>query len=696
MHAKAMARGRLRSALAMGVLALALVLGATPARAATDQQVDAAIAAGAGWYLTLQQPDGSLGPDHGLDPAWGLIGLAGAGVHAADIRVAPGAPSAQDYYASLWAGTDDGAWSSMGGSPGATDYERAILIARAAGVDPLRLSAQQNLLAKLAGTYRDGWFTSKTSVFNHTLFGLLALEQMPVPAGLVERTARIVEANQHDDGGYTSFPATTPDVQATPSNVDSTGAALAGLCTAGHTLGDPSVSGAVAFLRASGLGSGSLDAAAWAIDGMAACGLRRGSPGWTAADEAAIDWLLGSQLATGPDAGAWADNGFPSAYGTQDALRALAAPGFTAPPPPRANPADARLRPPATVADGTPVPVVLAIDPGLGNAHLCSTTAPSGASLTDVLAAAQAGSTPPGCVHDVQVDAGVVDAIDGAVAAPGGGWKLSLGGASEQPAGTQAVGFGDVVALHLEDPLPLTFGPATLDFGPQPVGLLGAPRSVTLTNRGSGDFTVRRLRVNATDATDFAVSSQTCVGETLAPGAGCEASVRFAPGAPGARSATLVAEHDGPGAAPGLLLLGSGGTLAQGTSGPAGASGGIGSAGSVGAAGAGGGAGPVGPRGTGGAAGRAASVSCRIAGRRASAIVCVVRAAPAALRARASTRASLVRGRRTYARGTLERLHATRRLVRGRYVLILGHGAARTRVVVRLAAPSPTNPRRTR
>ncbi len=576
-------------------------------------------------------------------------------------------------------------------------------------------------MAKLAARYRDGWFTSKTSVFNHTIFGLLALERVPVPAGLVERTTQIVEANRHADGGYTSYPVTGPATYANPANVDSTGAALAGLCGAGRTLADASVSAAVAFLRSHSLGLGDVDAAGWALGGMAACGLHRGGPGWTGGDEATIDWLLGGQLTGGPDAGAWGVNGVANPYATQNALHALADPGFFAAPPPRANPVDPLLRAPATVADGTPVPVVLAIDPGFGNAHLCSTTALAGASLTDVLAAAGIASAPPGCVSDVVAEGGAIVRVDGAVAAPGGGWKVSLGGAPEQPAGTQAVPYGAVVGLRLEDPLPLTFDPAMLDFGAQSVGLLSAVRPVVLTNRGTTVVTVERLHLGGTDAGDFMLASQTCVGETLAPGATCEASVRFSPGAPGARWATLAAEHDGAGAAPAVALAGSGGSLPQGPPGDPGMPGTGGvvgplrPTGSAGAAGAAGSSGRAGRRGGRGPAGRNARVTCRLVDSHAQMLTCNVRRVVSTRRSRAAIAVRLVHGGLTFARGTIRRpgrahgdgggacarrklacLQLTRRLTRGSYVLILGHGGARVRVAVRLLAPSPTHPRRTR
>ncbi|HMJ04120.1 MAG TPA: choice-of-anchor D domain-containing protein [Conexibacter sp.] len=650
MHAGTPVHGR-HIAVAAWLATLALVLCAPAAHAATDQQVDDAVELAVGWLRSTQAPDGSLGPNGGLDPAWALLGLAGADVHAADLRTAPGAPSAQDYYATLWAGSDDDAWSALG-SASAADYERAILLAEAAGIDPRRIAPQQNLVAKLAGFYRDGYFTSKTSVFNHTLFGLLALERLPVPPGLVARTASIVEQHQHTDGGYASYPVTDQVTYEAPSNVDSTGAALAGLCGAGRTLADPSVAGAVTFLRAERAPSGALgniDAASWALDGMGACGLRRGAPGWTAADETTIDWLLTEQATAGPDAGAWAPGGTPNRYTTATALQALVNPGFSATPPPRLVPGDPLLRPPATVPDGASVPVVLAIDGGLGTARLCRTSAPAGASLTAVLSAAQTSSAPAGCVSDVVVDGGAVVRIDGAVGAPGGGWRLSLDAAAEQPAGTQPVPFGALVALRLDDPLPLTFEPAALDFGEQPIGLLGAPRAVTLTNRDAHDVTVERLRLGGAHAADFALASQSCVGGTLAPGAACSASLRFAPGAAGARSATLEAEHDGDGPAPALVLAGSGGLLptgppgvggAPGAGGPGGGAGGAGPIGVAGSVGAPGGAGARGPR---GAAGRDGRVVCRLVGRRARRLACNLRLRNAAHARRKARSALLVR-----------------------------------------------------
>jgi len=435
-----------------GLLAL-LALIPSPAGAATEQEVEDSIEAAVSWLRAQQEPSGSLGSGGGLDPAWALLGLAGAGLHPADLRAGPSLPSAQDHYLGLWTGPDDTAWTSAA-APQATDYARVILLARAAGLDPARLSAGQNLVAKLGGYYRDGYFTSQTSLFNHTLFGLLALAQAPVPDWLLERTAQTVEANRHADGGYTSYPVTNEATYTAESDVDSTGMAIAALCGATRAATDPAVAGGIDFLRSKRTANGSIgnvDSTSWALDGMGACGIVRGSAEWTADDEATVEWLIGQQIEEGVEAGAWGAAGNPDSYATQDALRALAAASFAVPPPEREDEADPVWLPPPAVAAGTEVPVVLAIDAGFGDVRLCSARAPAGAPLSAVLAAARAASAPVGCVGAFVYEDGVLASIDGAFAnQPDGGWRLSLDAGPESPAAEQAVGFGEVVGLRLD------------------------------------------------------------------------------------------------------------------------------------------------------------------------------------------------------------------------------------------------------
>lgn len=716
---------------------LAIALAPATAVAATDQQIEEAVAAGLDWLEGRQLPDGSFGANGGLDPAWALLAAAGAGVHPADLRPGgvPSAPSAQDGQLAIWTGPDPSVWWAFSYEQ-ATDWERALLQARAAGLQPTRLSAERNLLAGLAGHYLDGWFTSRTSVFNHTIFGLLALSTAPVPQSLLDRTARVIERNQHDDGGYTSYPSIDPVVRARASDIDSTGAALAALCRAGRTPADPSVAGGIAFLRSRRTAGmiGNVNSTAWALDGFGECGVRRGSPGWTAADEATIDALLTFQLTTGPDAGGWGYSNAVNEYATADALRALTAAAFVVDPPARANAADPVIRPAPAVAAGTVVPTAFVIDPGAGRARLCATDAPVGATVAQLLTAASAQSRPAGCVGSFETAGGLVTSIDGALATGGGAWLASVDRGPEAPAGPQTVGFGDVLALRLDLPTLLGFDRERLDFGERPRDLLSPAERVVLTNDGNRDLTIRRLVVGGDAPGDFVVANQDCTNETLAPQASCTVAVRFAPTALGDRAALLsvvVEDLDG---SPGIPLRGVGAELPagdpggpgqegpggqpgdQGPPGLPGLDGYPGLPGLAGPPGDSGADGPRGPRGDAGARGRqgadgrALRATCRPTGR--GAVRCTIAAATAKGRAAIAGRTTVrltrgsktvargtlagrTRAGRTTARGTLAGLRGTRALPRGRYALVIGSGRSRRTVPVALPQTS-TNTKKAR
>ncbi|MDO8189573.1 choice-of-anchor D domain-containing protein, partial [Conexibacter sp. CPCC 205706] len=577
-------------ALVTTVVAFAAACALTPftsaARAASDGDVAAAVEHAVDWYRQRQHADGSFGVNSGLDPAWALLGIAGAGLHPADLRPGgdPLATSAQEAQLKIWTIADPADWWAFS-TEQATDWERAILQAHASGLQPTRLSSQRNLLAGLAAYYVDGWFSSKSSVFNHTIFGLLALSALDLPAPLLERTARVLDANQHDDGGWTSYPSPDPVTQARASDIDSTGAALGALCAAGRPASDPAVADGIAFLRARRAPSGAIgnvNSTSWALDGLGQCGVRRGAAAWTAADETTVDWLLAQQSTDGADSGAWLVNGSANEYATADALRAVGAAAFVVDPPARAVAGDPQVRPAPAVADGTVVPVALVIDSGRGMPRLCATDAPVGATVATVLAAAREASRPAACVTELVVDGGLVTGIDGA---RGGGWQVRLDGGAEQPAGPQPVGFGQTVALRLEQPDPVAFDADRLAFGTQPLGLLSAARRLTLRNAAATPVTVRTLRLSGAHGDDFTLVGDDCHGETLAPDAGCTVGVRFAPAALGARSGLLSAAVSGSDSAPTVVLTGEGRALPAGPPGALGAAGGDGAAGEAGPAG---------------------------------------------------------------------------------------------------------------
>jgi virginiamycin B lyase len=108
---------------------------------------------------------------------------------------------------------------------------------------------------------------------------------------------------------------------------------------------------------------------------------------------------------------------------------------------------------------------------------------------------------------------------------------------------------------------------SSLVFGSQPLGTFGAPRTLTVSNRGHGDLTFGNARVTGDD---FLISSDDCSGTTVSLGGTCTLRLRFGPSAIGARAATLQLPGDDPLT---VSLSGTGGQLPQGPAGPRGPAG---------------------------------------------------------------------------------------------------------------------------
>jgi Abnormal spindle-like microcephaly-assoc'd, ASPM-SPD-2-Hydin len=97
-------------------------------------------------------------------------------------------------------------------------------------------------------------------------------------------------------------------------------------------------------------------------------------------------------------------------------------------------------------------------------------------------------------------------------------------------------------------------------------------------------------------ADDFFVATSTCGGQ-VAPGSSCALTIKFAPQAQGARTATLQLVSNDPNSPASVQLSGTGGQLPQGPAGPAVATGQTGATGRTGATGK---TGPPGEQGSGG------------------------------------------------------------------------------------------------
>jgi hypothetical protein len=262
------------------------------------------------------------------------------------------------------------------------------------------------------------------------------------------------------------------------------------------------------------------------------------------------------------------------------------------------------------------------------------------------------------------------------------------------------------------------------DFGDQTVGETSAAQTVLVTNIGAQALQIGGTAVGGSDPGAFAVSADACSGRRLAFEQSCAIQVRFTPSLLGPDAAQLTLQDNEPSPA-GVALFGdgiaatgtgpagppgaSGPTGPPGASGPAGPPGASGPAGPPGATGGTGAPGPTGPRGATGATGkRGASgkillVTCtpitttitrhghphRVHRRK-----CTTRVITGtATFTTTVARAKLMRGGVLYATGRarLNRLtlHARRRIVSGRYTLILirrdGSRTIRTRHTIRIA-----------
>lgn len=450
------------ASLLLSLLAFPAFAGATATQTEIDAAADKAVA-----YLLAKQ-DAATGGYFDFGGEWTATALAAAGINAADVSVGSGNPSLQDYlyaeYASeFWGGEDP----PLGA---AEDYERVILVAQSAGLDSARLAANANLPAQLAGRWNQAKGSFGGASTNSTVFGILALRATPLPRWALTPAVQFLRANQHDDGGWKWAAAPTPVDRAEASEEDISGAALAALCESGLPAYDPAVAAGLAFLRGRMVdASGGIeyhwgfpdevpnaDTNAWVVAALTACGVGAQSAGWTSAppnEKTPVDFMLSTQVASGAGAGGFAyepGSTEASTYTTQDVLRAISGAVFAVDPPARENSGDPRIRPVPTVADGTPVPHLLAVELAPGNVRMCKVTAPAGAALPVVLEAAKTTGYPAGCIGSYAVEGGEVTAIDGVKPeSEDEAWLLRLDRKAEVAAGEQPVGFGDLVALRL-------------------------------------------------------------------------------------------------------------------------------------------------------------------------------------------------------------------------------------------------------
>jgi trimeric autotransporter adhesin len=105
---------------------------------------------------------------------------------------------------------------------------------------------------------------------------------------------------------------------------------------------------------------------------------------------------------------------------------------------------------------------------------------------------------------------------------------------------------GTIVMLIGEGVAPATtLSPGFFDFGSQRAGTRGRARGFLIRNEGTAPLRLGAASVVGTDSDQFLLAGDECTDAVLAPGAGCEVRVRFAPSGAGAKSAKLRIAADG-------------------------------------------------------------------------------------------------------------------------------------------------------
>ncbi|MER7909549.1 hypothetical protein [Streptomyces sp. NPDC096068] len=448
----------------------ALVLTALPAFAtSTPAQIATSKTNGVAYLKSLQAADGSYAGS-GLSNEWAFSAFAAAGTAVVD--VAPGGDTtknARTVYRNL---LSTSGWPSA--SPVVTDYERGILNAYAAGIDPARVSASRNLIAHVYGywqTAEPGYFGPSAN-FNGTVFAALALGGARtqaggarVPQALTDALVARVRANQHNDGGWTYQKVEgDPTALNTASDIDMTGAAMAALCTSGVPNTDTDVVQAKNFLKGKLVSSSgafnslygvNTSSNGWAVSGLNACGINPQSADFTTVPgKTPIDFLLANQYNPGGGFKYKPADTTPSAYSSIDALRGVVGGGFTAAPPTPVTPGAPKWVAQSSFTAGTVTKLALTVDDGAGNLKVCSVSfTPTGTTTTlgDVLGAATTAAAPAGCVTSVTPASGTgtITAVNGKANSGSQTWKVSVDGSAFAGATRdKVINVGDTIALR--------------------------------------------------------------------------------------------------------------------------------------------------------------------------------------------------------------------------------------------------------
>lgn len=446
-----------------------LLVPAAAAATATPEQITTALNNGVTYLKGLQNAE--TGAVTGFGGDWALTAFAAAKVAAADVN--KGGKEGTD--ARSWYEKEVGAAGWPGAGAVATDFERAALIANAAGIDPARVSKRQNLIAQVVSYYQPASPGYYGSTFNATVFGLLALAgtrtaggALRFPQVVLDQAVEAVKANQHTDGGWTwEKAAGSKEALEKASEIDMTGAAMAALCAAGVVNTNEAIVNAKKYLvskfaKASGAFEtafgANTDSVAWAVQGLKACGIDPQGAEFTGSApkfNTPLNFLISQQVSGGGFRyGTSGSSAEP--YAGQDAVRALGSGGFTATPPLPAKGPQWKGVTEFAGGETETASLALVVDNGTSPLKVCSVSIAPKATTTTlaaVLNAAVAGTTPASCVTGFLPGSGegAITQVNGFPAAPEERWNVTIdGGTKAQAKRNTAIHVGDTIYLRFE------------------------------------------------------------------------------------------------------------------------------------------------------------------------------------------------------------------------------------------------------
>ncbi len=97
-----------------------------------------------------------------------------------------------------------------------------------------------------------------------------------------------------------------------------------------------------------------------------------------------------------------------------------------------------------------------------------------------------------------------------------------------------------------------------LDFGPITVGQPSPTQTVTVSNTGTDALSIGTLALGGSHAAEFAIASDTCSNQSLAPSTTCSVGITLTPAATGARTAQLDVPSDATSGPNAVTLAGNG------------------------------------------------------------------------------------------------------------------------------------------